>query len=130
MIKSSHRDFKSFNAIHFAVDYKKSSANDSLLFVGIISLKGIDLVNKKASLGYWIGEEYWRKGIATASVQLLISYAFSELGLQEIYAYVFPDNKPSISVLEKNGMNRIGEINEYHHLTGMYRTSLKYMIRI
>lgn len=129
-IKSSHRDFKLFIAIHFAVDYRKSSANDSLLFVGIISLKGIDLVNKKASLGYWIGEEYWRKGIATASVQLLIPYAFSELGLQEIYAYVFPDNKSSIRVLEKNGMNRIGEINEYHPLTGMYRTSLKYMIRI
>jgi len=48
-IKSYHRDFKSFNAIHFAVDCRKSSANDSLLFVGIISLKGIDLVNKKAS---------------------------------------------------------------------------------
>jgi hypothetical protein len=30
-IKSSHRGFNSFNAIHFAIEYK--SVNDSLLFV-------------------------------------------------------------------------------------------------
>jgi [ribosomal protein S5]-alanine N-acetyltransferase len=125
-IKSSHSDFNSFNSIHFAIEYK--SVNDSLPF-GVIDLKGIDYVNKKADLGYWIGEEYWGKGIATASVRLVISYAFSELGLEEIYAYVFPENKASIRVLEKNGMNLTGEINEYHHVSGMYRASLKCMIR-
>jgi [ribosomal protein S5]-alanine N-acetyltransferase len=126
-IDSSHSNFKSFNAIHFAVEYRKS-ARDSL-FVGVIGLKDIDLPNKMANLGYWIGEEYWGKGIATASVQLIISYASSELGIKEIYAYVFPENKPSIKVLEKSGMNQIGEIVEYHPLTGMYRISLRYMIR-
>jgi [ribosomal protein S5]-alanine N-acetyltransferase len=126
-IKSSQSDFNSFNAIHFAVEYK--SINDSLPLVGVIGLKSIDQVNKKANLGYWIGEEYWGKGIATKNVQLIIFYAFSELGLQEIYAYVFPENKPSIRVLEKNGMSQIGEVNEYHSLSGMYRTSFKYMIR-
>jgi RimJ/RimL family protein N-acetyltransferase len=60
-IRSSHSDFNSFNAIHFAIEYK--SVNDSLPFVGIIGLKGIDLVNRKASLGYWIGEEYWGKAV-------------------------------------------------------------------
>jgi ribosomal-protein-alanine N-acetyltransferase len=126
-IRSSHSDFNSLNAIQFAIEYK--SVNDSLSFVGVIGLKGIDLVDRKASLGYWIGEEYWGKGIVTTAVQLVISYAFSELGLEEIYDYVFHENKPSIRVLEKNGMNQIGEINEYHSVSGMYRTSLKYMIR-
>jgi ribosomal-protein-alanine N-acetyltransferase len=129
LIKSSPSDFSSFKAIHFAIEYRKSLANSSLIFVGVIGLKSIDQVNKKANLGYWIGEEYWGKGIATASVQLIISYTFSELGLKEIYAYVFPENKASIRILEKNGMNHVGEINEYHSLTGIYRTSLKYMIR-
>jgi [ribosomal protein S5]-alanine N-acetyltransferase len=126
-IRSSHSDFNSLNAIHFAIEYKL--VNNSLPFVGVIGLTGIDLVNRKASLGYWIGEEYWDKGIATAAVQLVISYVFSELELEEIYAYVLLENKPSIRVLEKNGMNQIGEINEYHSVSGMYRTSLKYMIR-
>lgn len=126
-IKSSYSDFNSFNAIHFAIEYK--SINDSLLLVGVVGLKCIDLVNKNASLGYWIGEEYWGKGIATASVQLIISYGFTELELVEIYAHVFPENMASIRVLEKNGMNLIGKINEYHPISRMYRTSLKYKIR-
>lgn len=127
-IRSSHSDFNSFKAIHFAIEYKP--VNNLLpLFIGVISLKDIDSVKKKASLGYWIGEEYWGKGIATASVRLIISYGFSELGLEEIYAYVFHENKASIRVLEKSGMNQIGEVNEYHRVSGMYRTSLKYMIR-
>jgi RimJ/RimL family protein N-acetyltransferase len=57
-IRSSYSDFSSFKVVHFAIEYRKSSANDLLLFVGVISLKDTDQVNKKASLGYWIGEEY------------------------------------------------------------------------
>lgn len=83
-IRFSYSDCSSFKAVHFAIEYRKASANDSLLFVDVISLKDIDQVNKKASLGYWVGEEYWGKGIATKSVQFIISYAFSELGLQDL----------------------------------------------
>jgi RimJ/RimL family protein N-acetyltransferase len=44
-------------ALHFAIEYKgKSEPSNNLVIIGAISLKNIDLVNKKASLGYWIGE--------------------------------------------------------------------------
>jgi RimJ/RimL family protein N-acetyltransferase len=29
------------------------------VLVGSIGLKNIDLINKKANLGYWIGKQYW-----------------------------------------------------------------------
>jgi RimJ/RimL family protein N-acetyltransferase len=43
-------------------------------------------------------------------VRLIINYAFhsSDLGLREIIAYVFLENKASIRVLEKNGMMENG----------------------
>jgi RimJ/RimL family protein N-acetyltransferase len=73
-----------------------------LFVVGCIGLKNIDLVSRKANLGYWIGEQYWGRGIATECVALVIDYAFSsDLELKEISAYVFPENKASIRVLEK-----------------------------
>jgi RimJ/RimL family protein N-acetyltransferase len=51
-------------------------------------------------------------------VRLIIKYAFSsDLGLREVIAYVFPENKASIRVLEKNGMKKKGEVNEYHKLS-------------
>jgi [ribosomal protein S5]-alanine N-acetyltransferase len=130
-IKSAHSDFNSLRALHFAIEYKedKSERSNNPLFVGAISLKNIDLVNKKANLGYWIGEQYWCRGIATECVGLVIDYAFSaELGLEEISAYVFPENKASIRVLEKNGMQKKGEVNEYHKMSGRYRNSLKYVM--
>jgi RimJ/RimL family protein N-acetyltransferase len=52
----------------------------------------------------------------------------SKLGLKEISAYVFPENKASIRALEKNGMKKRGEVNEYHELSKRHRNSLKYSI--
>lgn len=53
-------------------------------------------------MGYWIGESFWGNGIASESVELIINYAFSVLKLEEVYAYVYSQNKRSIRVLEKN----------------------------
>jgi RimJ/RimL family protein N-acetyltransferase len=42
------------------------------------------------------------------------------LGLKELFAYVFPENKASIRVLEKNRMKKIEEVNEYHKMYGVW----------
>ncbi|MGA9165925.1 MAG: GNAT family N-acetyltransferase [Nitrososphaeraceae archaeon] len=128
-IKRANRDFNTLKALHFAIESKiMPRSRNNLKFVGTISVKNIDLVNKKADLGYWIGEQYWGRGIATECLKLIIDYAFSaELGLKQLCAYVFPDNKASIRVLEKNGMNKIREVNEYHKLSGRDRTSFIYV---
>jgi RimJ/RimL family protein N-acetyltransferase len=132
-IKKAYNDFESLRALHFAIEYKDMSKlrnNNYPVLVGSIGLKNIDLINKKADLGYWIGEKYWGRGIATECVRLIIDYAFSssDLGLREIIAYVFPENKASIRVLEKNGMKKKGEVNEYHEISKRHRNSLQYMI--
>ena len=133
-IKKAHNDFESLRALNFAIDYKgmSESKNNSNypVFVGSIGLKNIDLINKKANLGYWIGEEYWGRGIATECVGLIIKHAFSssDLGLREVIAYVFPENKASIRVLEKNGMKKKGEVNEHHEISKRHRKSLQYII--
>jgi [ribosomal protein S5]-alanine N-acetyltransferase len=128
-IKCANNDFNTLKALHFAIESKIiPRSRNNLKFVGTISVKKIDLVNKKADLGYWIGEQYWGKGIATECLKLIIDYAFSaELGLKQLCAYVFPEKKASIRVLEKNGMNKIGEVNEYHKLSGRDRTSFIYV---
>ena len=126
-IKSSYDDFKLHKAITFAIDYKNKSI---LLLAGTIGIKDIDYVNKKADIGYWIGKQYQGKGIATECVKLVVNYAFDELKLEEILAYVFLDNKQSIRVLEKNGFVKTpAEANEYHHISNSYRNSLIYTIK-
>ena len=127
-IKSSYNDFRLHKAITFAIDYKNKLQSIHLL-AGTIGIKDIDYVNKKANIGYWIGKQYQGKGIATECVKLVVNYAFDILELEEISAYVFPENKTSIRVLEKNGFVKTKEVNEYHPMSNSYRNSLVYIIK-
>lgn len=53
-------------------------------------------------VGYWIGEDYWGRGICTAAVKEMTQLAF-ELGYTRVFATVFGNNPASGRVLEKAG---------------------------
>lgn len=62
-----------------------------------------DLQVKVAEIGYWLGEPFWGRGLATAAVRVLTQYAFANLELVRIYATVLEWNPASARVLEKAG---------------------------
>lgn len=81
----------------FAIEYNGR-------FVGSIGLvRQTDVYRMSAEIGYWIGEPYWRQGIATRAVRLITGYGFDTLGLVRIFAGVFGFNAGSQRVLEKAG---------------------------
>lgn len=59
-------------------------------------------------LGYRFFPEYWGKGLATESVGAVLKYGFEDLALPEVQARVLPENKSSIRVLEKAGLQKVG----------------------
>lgn len=59
-------------------------------------------------IGYWIGEPYWDKGIATEAVRALIDYAFGDLGLEALVAAARVVNPASRRVVEKCGFQWTG----------------------
>jgi len=56
-----------------------------------------------AELGYWLGREYWGRGIATAVCRAMTRYGFEHFGLYRIQAEVYGPNRASARVLEKSG---------------------------
>jgi len=62
-----------------------------------------DVYRKNVEIGYFIGEPYWGKGIATEAVRLLLDYTIRQFEPARIYAEVFETNKASMRVLQKNG---------------------------
>ncbi len=50
-------------------------------------------------LGYWIGREFWGRGVATRALALLAE----EVSVRPLYAHVVAHNVGSIRVLEKCG---------------------------
>jgi RimJ/RimL family protein N-acetyltransferase len=56
-------------------------------------------------VGYWLGREFWGRGLATAALAELVQ----ELGTRPLHAWVASSNAGSIRVLEKCGFVRIGQ---------------------
>jgi ribosomal-protein-alanine N-acetyltransferase len=83
--------------VTFAIEYRGALAG----CVGLVPQK--DVHRLTAELGYWIGEPYWGKGIATEAVNLITEYGFNQLNLIRIYSGIFDFNKASQKVLEKAG---------------------------
>lgn len=81
-------------------------------FIGGIGLvAGTDIHRVSAEVGYWIGEPYWGRGLATAALVELTTHAFQSFSeLNRLFAYVDEEHKASIRVLEKAGYRREGHL--------------------
>jgi [ribosomal protein S5]-alanine N-acetyltransferase len=76
---------------------------------GCISLMFREGLNSpSAEVGYWLGREYWGRGISSAALQIIVRHGFQDLGLLRIFAGVYANNPASRRVLEKNGFELEG----------------------
>jgi len=81
--------------------------------VGAIGLKpGDDVHRLSAEIGYWLGEEFWNRGIATEAVKAVTEYAFESLEMVRVHAEVFAWNGASMRVLEKAGFMKEGVLTK------------------
>ncbi|MGB9936815.1 MAG: GNAT family N-acetyltransferase [Methanobacterium sp.] len=69
---------------------------------------GEDIERISAEVGYWLGEEYWGKGIVSSALKGMVNYCFQELDLQRIFAVPLEHNHTSRRVLEKSGFELEG----------------------
>ena len=74
--------------------------------IGLVLHKDIERCS--AEVGYWIGQEYWGRGIVTAALKAFTQYAFGAFELTRLYAVPFLRSSASINVLEKAGYQREG----------------------
>lgn len=80
-------------------------ATDTLM--GTVLLSGFQK-NLIADIGYDLATEYWGKGYMYEALSEVIRFAFEDLSLARIQAYVRPENTPSLRLLEKLGFYQEG----------------------
>jgi len=108
IIPKSNKDTIKSMIGHFERDYNKKTrikwgifSNDVL--VGIIEAfdfnKKVDMV----TIGYFLAEAYWGKGIASKALKILVEFLFEQVEINRIQAEVMPLNEISKKVLLKNG---------------------------
>ena len=77
-------------------------------------------VAQSATLGYWVGEAYARKGVLTRSLAALLPHAHNEMRLHRIEAACLPHNEASIKLLERSGFVREGYAKSYLKIAGQW----------
>lgn len=68
----------------------------------------------KQEVSYWLGREYWGRGIATRALALFLEM----VSARPLYARVAKDNFASLRVLEKCGFAVIGEDRGFANARG------------
>jgi RimJ/RimL family protein N-acetyltransferase len=94
----------------FMAHWAKRLANESALTMTIVSDGevagniGCWEADGDRFVGYWIGREFWGRGLATQAVAELVD----TVEARPLYAHVVKSNVASIRVLEKNGFVEVG----------------------
>ena len=88
-------------------------------FLGFCGLK-FHPKEKITEVGFRFFKNQWNKGYATESTLACLSYGFSELNLNEIYAHVHIKNFASQRVIEKCGLHFVKEILYDNQPTKLY----------
>ncbi|MBY0550887.1 MAG: GNAT family N-acetyltransferase [Candidatus Obscuribacterales bacterium] len=65
-----------------------------------------DVSRKTAEIGYWLGKNYWGKGIVSEALEAFSNWCFAEFGLVRLFANAYETNTASARVLEKAGFQR------------------------
>ena len=100
------------------------------LIVGNIGIYLMDdIYRENGRLAYFLGVEYWNKGIMSSAIRIMCKYAFeSKRQLFRIYADPFERNIGSRKVLEKCGFHLDGIMRENVLKNGERQSSYMYSI--
>ena len=85
-----------------------------------------DVHRRSAEIGYWLGQAFWGRGIATRVVDAMTDYAFANLPIVRVYAHVFEGNDASARVLEKIGYEYEGRLRKSVYKDGALLDQLVY----
>jgi len=95
---------------------------DRQLLVGGLTLTNVRYgAARAATLGYWIGAPYTRRGYGAAAITALAAHAVDTIGLNRIEAACQPDNVASEALLLRCGFAREGRARDYLRINGEWR---------
>jgi RimJ/RimL family protein N-acetyltransferase len=92
--------------------------------IGMVGLRWSALPHRAAELSMWLGKPYWSRGYGTDALQVLLGYAFDELGLHKVFLRVLVQNPRAIRCYEKCGFTSEGVHRSELHMDGRWHDLL------
>ena len=98
-IQSALQQFARGDGFHCGIWYDQK-------LVGVIGLHYLDLVNKRTSIGYYLAEDFQKKGIMTRCTKALIQYVYEEYDINRIEIRMSTKNKKKSSYTNKTWIHK------------------------
>lgn len=95
---------ESKNKVHYAILIDGNACG------GVVFTKGEDVFRLNASIAFWLGEDYWNKGVMTNVLTELVRILFFHRPIIKVNAQVFANNQAAMRVLENVGFKREGVV--------------------
>jgi len=93
--------------------------------VGLIDLFDFDPKNLRVGIGIIVSSKVDRnKGVGAEAIEILSNYAFSVLGMRQIYANVLDDNDTSIHLFSKLGFEKVGVKKDWIYTNGTFKNEI------
>jgi ribosomal-protein-alanine N-acetyltransferase len=90
--------------------------------VGGVTLSAVRRgVAQMASMGYWVGEAFARRGYMTEATKSMLGFGFRQVGLHRIEAACLPNNEASKRLLLSVGFTEEGFAKSYLRINGSWR---------
>jgi ribosomal-protein-serine acetyltransferase len=75
---------------------------------GSVGAHSIDQANRSCEIGYWLGDGFGGRGLATAAVRAFVDQAFGSWGFIRVEIQAATENVRSIALAERLGFTREG----------------------
>ena len=86
--------------------------------IGTCGYYGFHTWHKRAGIGYELARSFWRQGIMTEALGVIIEFGFKRIGLNRIEAAVMLENEGSVNLLGELGFHQEGVLREYENWGG------------
>ena len=96
--------------------------------IGYIGFHNIDILHKRAEIGYALFFKYHRKGIMKDAIKEVINFGFGVINLHSIEANTNKINTASHNLLIKNGFVKEAHIKENFYFNGGFLDSVIYSL--
>jgi ribosomal-protein-serine acetyltransferase len=100
-IQSSLQQFANHNGWNCGIWYHGRLA-------GVIGLHYMDWANRKASIGYWLGEAFEGKGLVTRATKALVHHLLTEMKLNRVEIRCAVGNDKSCAIPKRLGFKKEG----------------------
>lgn len=115
LITAMHEAYSDEKELRWGITLK---SNDEV--IGMVGFNYWNRTDNRASVGFDLNRNYWRRGIMADALRLVIVFGFDEMALNRIEADASIHNSASINLMKSLGFIQEGIQREQYYENGEY----------